>query len=81
MVIECANCRAQGRPAFTLAAYPSGEGDAVLVDFCSSGCLEEWTSNRRADDRPDERPGDRAADRPDVRSSRSPAGVASSQSR
>jgi hypothetical protein len=45
MSLNCANCRDEGRPAFTLAAYPSSGDDAVLVDFCSSTCLEQWTSN------------------------------------
>lgn len=43
-VMNCDNCQVECEPAFTLAAYPSGNRDPVLTDFCSSGCLEEWTS-------------------------------------
>jgi hypothetical protein len=44
VTLNCANCDAPGRPAFTLAAYPADGGDAVLVDFCSSDCLADWTA-------------------------------------
>ena len=43
--MRCDNCRSDGEPAFTLAAYPSEGGTAVHVDFCSIECLQAWTSN------------------------------------
>jgi len=42
--MECANCRREENPAYTLRAHVD-EGDQTTVDlrFCSFDCLENWT--------------------------------------
>ncbi|QLH81823.1 hypothetical protein [Halosimplex pelagicum] len=56
--MKCANCRADGEPAYTLRAHVDGDGDdeddeaartdggasaTVDLPFCSLECLTAWT--------------------------------------
>ena len=44
--MQCANCRTDDSPAYTLRAHVEEQADqekTIDLDFCSIECLDTWT--------------------------------------